>query len=505
MSIAGMLNVLLRVASAMLLCNAAVAAMPASLAPDYGLPAAATAANPVLSPSFIADGSVPSIVNVTAYGATGNGQDDDTAAFQAALNAVGGAGGGIVFVPRGTFRLNGNLTMPASTSLVGLYLAPPSHPMLSTHSKPPSDQSVLLIYGHPGTSTGAAVTLQDDCTVRGLVFYYPAQTDTQAPTPYPWALSLIGNNAAVMDVELLNPYQGISAVGAARHYIARVQGQPLLSGLYVDETYDIGRIEDVHWNPWWSHNKALLAWQMSNGVAFTIARSDWEYVFNTFAFAYAVGYRFVQSETGACNGNFLGLGADSIMKAAVLVEASQPYGLLITNGEFTAFCNRDFLPAGFVCPPSRHVVTKQSNSGAVRFANSAFWGPASQVAVVNGSGLVAFDGCQFNQWDASSQGLAAIEVGKAASVSVRGCDFQQKGTQLSLSAGFSRAVFTGNTVVGSVAIHNDGNPAQLAKSSNVGTATEQLTDSSSLPAHHHVILTVAAALLGANVLVAHLW
>ncbi len=31
-----------------------------------------------------------------------------------------------------------------------------------------------------------------------------------------------GNNPSVIDVELLNPYQGIYAVGAARHYIARV-------------------------------------------------------------------------------------------------------------------------------------------------------------------------------------------------------------------------------------------------------------------------------------------
>ena len=25
-----------------------------------------------------------------------------------------------------------------------------------------------------------------------------------------------------------------------------------VQGVYVDETYDIGRIEDVHWNPWYS-------------------------------------------------------------------------------------------------------------------------------------------------------------------------------------------------------------------------------------------------------------
>ncbi len=30
-------------------------------------------------------------------------------------------------------------------------------------------------------------------------------------------------------------------VTVSRHYIARLQGQPILVGIFVDETYDIGR------------------------------------------------------------------------------------------------------------------------------------------------------------------------------------------------------------------------------------------------------------------------
>ena len=42
------------------------------------------------------------------------------------------------------------------------------------------------------------------------------------------------------------------------------------------------------------------------------ARSDWEYVFNTFAFGYAIGYHFIASKEGSCNGNFLGIGKDIV-------------------------------------------------------------------------------------------------------------------------------------------------------------------------------------------------
>ena len=50
-----------------------------------------------------------------------------------------------------------------------------------------------------------------------------------------------GKNAAVLDVELLNSYNGINATGTERHYVARVQGQPLNIGIWVDDTTDIGR------------------------------------------------------------------------------------------------------------------------------------------------------------------------------------------------------------------------------------------------------------------------
>lgn len=46
---------------------------------------------------------------------------------------------------------------------------------------------------------------------------------------------------------------------------------------------------------------------------------------------------FFCSLTTCSNGNFLGIGADYMSVAAVVVDQADPYGLLITNGEFTAF------------------------------------------------------------------------------------------------------------------------------------------------------------------------
>ena len=103
-----------------------------------------------------------------------------------------------------------------------------------------------------------------------------------------------GKNPAVLAVELLNPYNGIDATQNERHLIRDVQGQPLRRGIFVDEIYDIGRIENVHFNPWWSMKPKLFEWQQEHGEAFIFGRTDWQYVFNTFCFGYNVGYKFIR-------------------------------------------------------------------------------------------------------------------------------------------------------------------------------------------------------------------
>ena len=55
----------------------------------------------------------------------------------------------------------------------------------------------------------------------------------------------------------------------------------------------IGRIEDVHFNPWFSCAVPFIEYQTSYGRAFVMGRSDWEYVFNTFAFGSVSGARGV--------------------------------------------------------------------------------------------------------------------------------------------------------------------------------------------------------------------
>lgn len=57
--------------------------------------------------------------NVVDFGAKGDGISDDTAAIQAALDAVHADGGGEVYIPAGTYILSNSLTMYSYTKLIG--------------------------------------------------------------------------------------------------------------------------------------------------------------------------------------------------------------------------------------------------------------------------------------------------------------------------------------------------------------------------------------------------
>jgi Pectate lyase superfamily protein len=379
--------------------------------------------------------------NVRSFGASGDGSADDTAAFQRALDSVHSAGGGTVYAPPGSYLFRGVLSIPEGVTLRGSFGCVPSHTGIRDQGqrKPGEDGTALLVTAGKGKEDGEPfLTLNTNSSVAGLTFYYPEQVTDAVPVAYPWTIAMRGKNPAAFDLELLNPYQGIDASRNERHNVRNICGQPLRRGIWADAIYDIGRIENVHFNPWWNGRGRVYQWQTENGEAFIFGRADWEYVLNTFCFGYHVGYKFVHTDTGECNGNFLGLGADDCNRA-VLVEQSAPYGLLITNGEFTSFHGED--------PTMVEVLAE--NKGVVRFSNSAFWGPCNQIAKIAG-GTVGFSDCTFVEW---KKDRAAIQV-SGGSTLIRGCDFRQNQPHIALSEGVDRAVITGNLFAGKAQIRN---------------------------------------------------
>ena len=178
-------------------------------------------------------GSEPFVFSVTDFGAKGDNRTECTSAFQAAIDAASTAQGGEVYVPPGMFILAGNLTVPPGVTLRGSYGSVPSHQLGIGNGQSLHDGSVLVPTGGRGTTGCAAsvddlnctvtfITLATNAAVKNLVVYYAEQETQLTPVPYPWSFRLAGNNAALIDVEMLGCWNCIAAVYSARHYIARV-------------------------------------------------------------------------------------------------------------------------------------------------------------------------------------------------------------------------------------------------------------------------------------------
>ena len=166
---------------------------------------------------------------VADFGAKGDNASDATPHFAAALAACAAAHGGEVVAPAGLYRFEGNLSVPEGCCLSGSYKSVPGDPL----GTPPSG-TVLMPTGGRGTScdvpltspnngvpcSDAFITLAADATVRGSIIFYPEQETKARPVPYPWSIFMAGDNSGVTDLECLNCWNAIAAVGAGRHYIA---------------------------------------------------------------------------------------------------------------------------------------------------------------------------------------------------------------------------------------------------------------------------------------------
>jgi len=384
------------------------------------------------------------IWDVIAHGAKGDGTTDDTGAIQSALDTAASSGGR-VYVPPGRYLVRGSLKIPPGVLLGGVYESP-------QWAEPLTGSVILATGGRDSEDAPALFEMGGSCAVRGVTVFYPEQKTTDI-RPYAWTFHLQGNDSTVENVTLINSYNGIR-IGPepnVRHRIRSVVGCVLRRGIFVDRTTDIGRIENVQWHcHWWSSKRLNGEWKpvhefmWKNLEAFVFGRTDWEYVTNTFVFPVNIGYRFIRTPAGMCNGQFLGIGADEAQRC-VSVEHIQGMGLLITNGEFVCMHGGDRV----------EVVVESTCTGSVRLVNCAFWGPARKCVVSHSRGWVSLSDCYLMISGKSSSteipGEALIEA-DAGKLQVRGCTFGSRHPNVVLRRGLQHAIITDNNGVTGVDI-----------------------------------------------------
>lgn len=346
---------------------------------------------------------------VSDFGALGDGATDDTAAFQRALDAAA-VRGGAVFVPAGTYLIHGSLSVPQGVTLKGVWESP--------HHADIGRGSILYATGSKGNEDGPPlITLHQSSAVVGLTIFYPEQNidDVQA---YPWCIQGMGMHGAVINVTLVNPYKGIDFGSHPNelHFISNVFGQPLKIGIFVDQTTDIGRIENVHFNPHsWMRAKFANAPQLDkiqaylekNFEGFILARTDWEYMRDCFCIFPKIGFHFIDGGRGLPNVVLTQCGAD-LCTTAVRVDASQRHsGIAFENGQFMGT---------FIVGPE--------NEGPVKLANCGFWTipETNEQVIVRGKNTVTLTACHFDDWGMADPKAPCVRVENGCLL-MTNCDF----------------------------------------------------------------------------------
>ena len=384
---------------------------------------------------FGAEPSSAPPLNARGFGAKGDGVADDTMAVQGALDAAL-AKGPVCLLPAGHYRLDGSLVVPPGVTLCGASGGVP-------HSEHPIG-TVLLAHGGRGKADGQPlITLQPNAVVRNLMIHYPEQKIPDA-IPYPWTIRADGELCQMLDLTLTNPYQAID-VGSKwneLHLIRNVFGCPLKTGIFIDRCTDIGRIENVHFNPNFWTRMALApgfgggdikAYLEKNLVGFKIGQTDWEFISNCFVIFPRIGFHFDDFGHGAGNAVITQSGSD-ICPVAVRVDRTQPHaGVQIANGQFMGT-----------------IEVGPQNQGPVKLANCGFWSIVETREQIrhSGPGSVVLTGCHFNNWDQAGKGDPCIRA-SAGRLVVNGCEFMPAGKRaVILEKGLKAATIFGCTFRG---------------------------------------------------------
>jgi len=266
-----------------------------------------------------------------------------------------------------------------------------------------------------------------------------------------------GDDATLIDVLIVNPWQCVDfgSVTGGRHYIHGLYAQPLHTGLYIDNCFDIGRVENVHFWPFWDVSNEIMDYTSKNAIAYVIGRTDWQYFVNCFSINFKIGYHFISGKNGPGNVVLVNSGADEPGISVVVEDSERHAGISFVNGQFMG-----------------GIIVNSTNTGPLKFTNCGFWGVNGVTdthAKISGSGQVSFIGSHFIYWANQNAAAPAIDVSGKAGVTVDACDFMDDNhNQIALGANVQAAIITSNRCRGGIKIQNNAPANRVIIVNNLG-------------------------------------
>ena len=247
------------------------------------------------------------VVNVKDFGAVGNGVTDDTAALQAAVTFAGNQGGGTVYIPSGMKLLidSGNIVLPRYVSIQSDFLS---------FSFQESNQNTRIILNPSYTIRINGI----GCSLKGLMILRKGLTrSTNAPASFSGKAvtieSLTGgltDDAYIGNCHISGFEYAIWGNLCGRYEFFYITGDNT-NGIYTKEVYDVGRISDCHFWPFFTSGTGGSAYR--TGTAYTFdAFNDWSQAHNCFCLGYETGFKVLGNSV-----RLIGCGVDGSLAQSI--------------------------------------------------------------------------------------------------------------------------------------------------------------------------------------------
>ena len=331
-------------------------------------------------------GSAVINVDVSDFSLDLTGKTDMTDKIQQAIDLCHKEGGGVVYLPEGRYKLEKQLEIKTAVTLLGEFTPP--------DSKDYGKGTVLCCYY--GRNDDAPQILMDACTgIVNMTVYYPEQ-DVTNPVPYSPTVKQRGiDSITVQNVTLVNPYIGIScgSDGNELHYIRDVYISPLNTGVFMDMTTDIGRMQGLRISPEYcakflnlddkAQKKSLLKYMYENATGVFMARSDWEYGYDIYIEGCKTGFLITSMKDSGPNTQLSSVHIHNCDVGLHLVNVN-PYGVAFSDSKIT----NDF-------KTQRAILTEETFKTVAQFNAVDIDGDFEYFVVHRGSGQLSFVDCTF--------------------------------------------------------------------------------------------------------------
>jgi len=372
--------------------------------------------------------TIPPRVHLTvASNLDATGKQDVTADLQALLNAEAAAGGGIVFLPPGNYKIAGNISLPTSVELLGA---------VDIGRVPYNTGSILEVTGGKtdvvtaanrdavtaaAAAAPATITMSASSILRGVVFDYPEQypynmQSTTNPggdtnfSAYPYAIRGNGANIAIVNVSDRNGWSGIDLMTnkCDNHYVDYFAGQIISNAISVGNGSN-GIIEnyqtnynamlggaDSGWGAWpnapaggtdRSAFETLMKQQTQNYAANLRLGDCNEIVFDCFSYSGRSGVQFISQNGKGPDGIMVGQGMDF---ASNSFEIQGIGNMQVINTQLTAFQDAT-VPVDNKC----HIFLESGFTGTFNMFNLTMWA-APDCELRADSGTLNVYNCNFN-------------------------------------------------------------------------------------------------------------